>query len=75
MKKPAIGDPNNSASWAARMTRCLEVVMGRFGKTPRVAVTAAKVSATPTAAEFNKVVDDLHAIKATLNRLLDQVQD
>ena len=75
MKKPALGDPVLNASWAARVTRALEVVMGRFGKTGKVAVTASAVSSTPTAADFNKVVDDLNNIKATVNKLLDQVQD
>ena len=75
-KKPGIATADLSLGWAERLTTCVEVLMGRRGgRVERMAVTAAKVTAAPTAAEFNAVVDDLNAMKARFNELLDQLQD
>ena len=74
-KKPGLGKPQLTDRWAQAISECIEVMMGRRGgKVDGAAVTAKKVSSTPTAAEFNAVVDDLTAMKARFNALLRQVQ-
>lgn len=75
MRKPGIGRPDLTQTWAQRISECIEVVMGRRGKTQPMVVTAQKVTTTPTAAEFNALVDDLRQHAARFNELLKQVQD
>ena len=74
--KPGLGKVEPTVSFLTRLSQCVEVLMGRRGgRTAPMAVTAAPVSAGPTAAEFNKVVDDLRQHAARFNELLEQVQD
>ena len=75
--KPGIGKAELSITWAQRIQTVVEIMAGRRGsKTDLMAVTALKTAAaSPTTAEFNKVVDDLNAMKKRFNDLLDQVQD
>lgn len=73
--KPGLQAEGITQSWAHSITNCIEVIMGRRGgKVDQAKVTALKVSAGPTAAQFNAVVDDLTSLKARFNELLEQVQ-
>lgn len=75
-RKPGIGRDYLTPTWAARITECVEMAMGRLaGKVRPAAVNAQKVTTTPTAAEFNVLVDDIRALSARINELLEQVQD
>ena len=76
-KKPGIGKTELSLAWAERLQAVVEIMAGRRGRSADLmAVTAAKTAAaSPTTAEFNKVVDDLNAMKKRFNDLLNQVQD
>lgn len=75
-RKPGIGADFLSRGWAQRITECVEVLMGRrAGRVGRMTVTAQKVTTTPTAAEYNALVDDLRQHAARFNELLEQVQD
>lgn len=56
-----VGDRNNPEGQA--------VTIAMAAKLGQVAVKAQKVSAAPTAAEFNALVDDIAAIAATLNAM------
>ena len=75
--KPGIGKTELSVVWAQRLQTVVEIMAGRRDrKTDPMGVTATKTAAaSPTTAEFNKVVDDLNAMKKRFNDLLDQVQD
>lgn len=76
-KKPGIGKTELSLSWAQKLQEVVEIMAGRRGRSvDPMAVTATKTAAaSPTAAEFNRAVDDLNGFKKRFNDLLNQVQD
>lgn len=74
--KPGLGKVEASVPFLTRLAQCVEVMMGRRGKTGPMVVTAQPTTAvSPTGPEFNKVVDDLRQHAARFNELLEQVQD
>lgn len=74
--KPGIGKVEPTVPFLTRLSQCVEVMMGRRGgRTFPMVVTAAPVNTAPTAAEFNKVIDDLRQHAARFNEFLEQVQD
>lgn len=77
IKKPSVNSGYLTLPWAQRISEAVEIIMGRRTgrRVSAPIVTATKITAAPSAADYNKLVDDLLAMRARFEELLDQVQD
>lgn len=74
--KPSLADVK-SASFLAQVKLCLNRIMGRTGTaaTPLEALNSATLTAAPTAADYNKLRQDVDLLRVRYNTLLAQVGD
>ena len=74
--KPSLADVR-SQSFLGQVKLCLNRIMGRTGTpaTPMTAMNSTALTIAPTAADYNKLRQDVDLLRTKYNALLSQVGD